>query len=207
VLSFDPVLCLVTDRTLRPENEFLPTLEAALKAGVTWVQFREKSGLSDRAIWELGLRVREITRRYGLPLIVDDRLDLAMALDADGVHLGQTDLPLSALKALWTPQKLWGISVQNLAQAEAAVRDGASYLGVGALFPTASKADAVATAHSTVTLMASLGVPLVGIGGITPERMPQVRRLGCTGVAVISAIWGNADPAQAVRSFLEAWQA
>ena len=206
MLNFDPVLCLVTDKTMRPEEEFLPTLEAALKAGVTWVQFREKSGLSDRAVWELGQRVREITRRYGVPLIVDDRLDLAMALDADGVHLGQTDLPLSAVKALW-PRKLWGISVQNVAQAEAAIRGGASYLGVGALFPTASKADAVATPNSSVTHMASLGIPLVGIGGITPERLPQVRRLGCAGVAVISAIWGSADPAQAVRSFLQAWQA
>lgn len=203
--DFNPVLCLVTDRTLRPRDEFLTVLKTTLEAGVTWVQLREKSGASDREIWELGQSVRALTRAFGVPLVVDDRLDLAMALEADGVHLGQNDLPLAQARRLWPQGQLWGVSVHTLTQAQQATREGATYLGVGALFPTSSKADALPAEHAKVREFTSLGLPLIGIGGITAERMPQVRALGCAGVAVISAVWGAKDPVDEVHRFRTAW--
>ena len=204
-LDFNPVLCLVTDRTNRSREEFLTTLKATLEAGVTWVQLREKAGASDREIWELGLHVRALTQIYKVPLVVDDRLDLAMALDADGVHLGQTDLPLAQARRLWPEGRIWGVSVHTREQAEQALHEGATYLGVGALFPTASKADAVPAAHAGVRDLTALGLPLIGIGGLTAERLPSVQALGCAGVAAISAIWGAEDPAAEVRRFRAAW--
>ena len=203
--DFNPVLCLVTDRTLKPRDEFLSVLKATLEAGVTWVQLREKTGSSDREIWELGQNVRALTRAFRVPLVVDDRVDLAMALEADGVHLGQNDLPLAQARRLWPQGRLWGVSVHTHDQAEQAAREGATYLGVGAMFPTSSKADALPAEHDRVRDLTSLGLPLIGIGGITPGRMPQVRALGCAGVAVISAVWGAPDPADEVRRFLAAW--
>jgi len=98
MLRFDSSLCLITDRSFCPKADFFPILETAIDSGVTWVQFREKSGLADREMFELGQKVRELTARKGVPMIVNDRLDLAMALDADGIHLGQGDLPLWAAK-------------------------------------------------------------------------------------------------------------
>lgn len=203
--NFDPFLCLVTDRSFRPEAEFLPAVEAAVSAGVTWVQFREKAGLSDRKTYELGLELRRITRRLGVPLVVDDRLDLAMALDADGVHVGQNDLPLGVLKKLWGGDKLWGVSVSTRQEAEEALAAGAAYVGVGALFPTGSKSDAVVLPPGRLADLKGVGLPLIGIGGITADRARVLKKEGLDGVAVISAILGAPDPAQAVRDFRAAW--
>ncbi len=203
--SFDLALCLVTDRSFRPEAEFLSTIEAAIDAGMTWVQFREKSGLSDRAAWKLASDVRELTLRKGVPMIVDDRLDIAMAVDADGVHLGQTDLPLKAVRNLWKPEKLWGISVFTPEQARTALTEGADYVGVGALFPTGTKADALPVAPVNLPQLAAIGLPVIGIGGITAERTPDLRRQGCAGVAVVSAVWGASDPARAAAALVKAW--
>jgi len=205
VWNFDPWLCLVTDRSFRPEAEFLSTLEAAVDAGATWVQFREKAGLSDRAAWKLATEVRALTRRKRVPLIVDDRLDLAMAVDADGVHLGQTDLPLAAVRGLWKPGKLWGISVFTVEEARAARDAGADYVGVGALFHTTTKADALPVMPANLPALAAVGLPVIGIGGVTPERSTELRRRGCAGVAVVSAVWGAPDPARAVDDFARAW--
>ncbi len=203
--SFDPWLCLVTDRSFRPEAEFLSTIEAAIDAGVTWVQFREKSGLTDRAAFKLAREVRELTLRKNVPLIIDDRLDLAMAVDADGVHLGQTDLPLAAARGLWKTGKLWGISVFTPEQAQTARREGADYVGVGALFPTGTKTDALPVAPIGLPALTAVGLPVIGIGGITPELTADLRRRGCAGVAVVSAVWGARDPGAAVTAFVDAW--
>lgn len=206
MLRFDSSLCLITDRSFCPKANFFPILETAIDSGVTWVQFREKSGLADREMFELGQKVRELTARKGVPMIVNDRLDLAMALDADGIHLGQGDLPLWAAKKLWRPDKIYGISAQTLEQAEKALHDGADYLGIGALFPTISKNDAIMVHHRQIELIRMLGVPLIGIGGITPERIKDIRRFGFSGIAVISAIWGAPDPAKAVQTFVQQWK-
>jgi thiamine-phosphate pyrophosphorylase len=205
VWSFDPWLCLVTDRSFRPEAEFLSTIEAAIDAGVTWVQFREKAGLTDRAAWKLAAQVRELTLRKNVPLIIDDRLDLAMAVDADGVHLGQTDLPLAAVRGQWKAGKLWGVSVFTPEQTQAARREGADYVGVGALFPTDTKVDALPVPPLGLPGLTAVGLPVIGIGGITPERTADLRRRGCAGVAVVSAVWGARDPAAAVTAFVRAW--
>ena len=203
--TFDPAICLVTDRSFRAETEFLSTIEAAVDAGVTWVQFREKAGLSDRAAWKLAEQVRELTLRKNVPLIIDDRLDLAMAVDADGVHLGQSDLPLTAVRPLWKPGKLWGVSVFTAEEAREARLAGADYVGVGALFPTATKADALPVAPLHLPELAAEGLPVIGIGGITPERTADLRRLGCAGIAVVSAVWNAGDPAAVVNAFVRAW--
>ncbi len=207
-MSFDPVLCLVTDRSFRGEAEFLPTIERAVDAGVTWVQYREKAGLSDRRVYELGIALRALARRKRVPLVVNDRLDLAMALDADGVHLGQGDLPLRAAKRLWEPGKIWGVSAATREAAREAREAGADYLGVGAVYPTATKADAAPIEKAALRELAvSSGLPVIAIGGIRAGNMAELRALGCAGVAVVSGIWAAADPAEAVKDFLARWGA
>ncbi len=205
MLNFDPWLCLVTDRSFRPEAEFLATIETAIDAGVTWVQFREKAGVSDRQTWRLASEVRELTLRKGVPLVIDDRLDIAMAVDADGVHLGQTDVPLSAVRALWKPGKFWGVSVFTVEEALDAHNDGADYVGAGALFPTMTKTDALPVAVADLPLLSEAGLPVIGIGGITPDRAAALRLSGCSGLAVVSALWAAPDVAAVVRRFASAW--
>ncbi|MBN8219212.1 MAG: thiamine phosphate synthase, partial [Spirochaetes bacterium] len=140
-MTFDPRLCLVTERAFRPGGDFLAVLDAVLPRGVTLLQFRDKTGLGDRELLALGREVLALARKHRVPLIVNDRLDLAMALDADGVHLGQKDLPLALARKLWDPRRLFGISVNTPEQAREAAVGGAAYLGAGALLPTATKPD------------------------------------------------------------------
>ncbi|AEJ18340.1 thiamine phosphate synthase [Gracilinema caldarium] len=205
MLPFDARLCLITDRSFCSSDDFFRILEISIDAGVTWVQFREKSGPNDRDIFELGKKVRALTARKGVPMIVNDRLDLAMALEADGIHLGQGDLPLEVAKKLWRPNKIYGLSVQTLEHAERARHDGADYLGLGSLFPTSSKNDAIMVHHQQIELIKMIGIPLIGIGGITPERIKEIRNLNLSGVAVISAIWGAPDPSAVVKQFIQQW--
>lgn len=199
-------LCLVTDRGFRPFREFLGTIEAAIAAGVTMVQFREKAShrgqpaLSDRESYRLGCQIRNLTRATGTLLVVDDRLDLAMAIDADGVHLGQTDLPLALARKLWGETKLYGLSVASIPEAQAALAEGADYLGVGAVFPTATKTDGPsADLDCLAGIVKASRLPVIAIGGIGVNNVTAVMQTGCAGIAVVSAIWGAANPAAAAE--------
>ena len=196
----DACLCLVTDRSFVPEARFLDTVAAAIEGGATIVQLRDKGGRSDRAVYEEGRRLRALCAERGVPFIVDDRLDLAMALDADGVHLGQDDLPLSVARGLWKADAIYGASASSIEEALAAEREGADYVGVGAVFPTATKSDARCTGLAGLgEIVGAVGIPVMAIGGIGIGNAAEVMASGCAGLAVVSAIWAAGDPRAAAK--------
>ena len=176
--------------------------EAAFAGGVTALQLREKDGLSDREIYEEALALRALCRAHDRLFLVDDRLDLALASDADGVHLGQKDIPAAAAARILPPGLILGLSVRTLAEARAALADGAAYLGVGAVFPTASKDGAALVRPETVREIVALGAPTVAIGGLTQANAPEAWALGVTGLAVISALTRAPDPKAAAAGLL-----
>jgi thiamine-phosphate diphosphorylase len=177
--------------------------EAAFDGGVTALQLREKDGLSDREIYEEAVVLRELCRVRGRLFLIDDRLDLALAVGADGVHLGQQDLPAAAAARLLPPGLILGISVRTMEEARAALADGAAYLGVGAIFPTGSKDGAALVSPETVREIAALGAPTVAVGGLTPANARAAWAMGVAGLAVISALTRASDPRAAAAGLLE----
>jgi thiamine-phosphate pyrophosphorylase len=167
---------------------------------VTVVQLREKDA-PGRFFLEEARRLKELLAEYRVPLIINDRVDVALAADADGVHLGQDDLPLEAGRALLGPDKVIGISVSTVTEAEAAAAGGADYLGVSAIFATPTKTDTPPPIglEGVARLRAAVNLPLVGIGGLNPTNAAAVIRAGCDGIAVVSAIMAAPDPEQAAR--------
>lgn len=189
----------MTDRGNLSEQDFLTKIEQAILGGVTCVQLREKE-LSSRAFYELALQVKAVTDRYHIPFLINDRLDIALAVNASGVHLGQSDLPVAVARHLLGSDKLIGISAKTVAQALAAQAlaaqaGGADYLGVGAMFPTTTK---VITQEITrETLMAiteTVKLPVVAIGGISKANRHQLIGTGIAGIAVVSAIMRASHP-------------
>lgn len=200
--GFDLRLCLITDRGFCTPERFLPILAESLDAGVTWVQFREKRGLDDRAAFELALQVRALTRARDIPLVVDDRLDLAMAIEADGLHVGQRDLPVAAIRKLWPQIPLLGLTVSTSAQVEYARQLGVDYLGAGA-FSTQTKPDCIAVGAPTLReFVLQGGLPVIATGGVKPENTRALMASGCGGVAVVSAIWAAERPGEVVQALL-----
>ncbi|WNS45660.1 thiamine phosphate synthase [Paenibacillus sp. MMS20-IR301] len=182
------------------------TLSAAAAGGITLFQFREKGAgaLTGSARLELGAQLRHICRGHSIPFIVNDDLELALALDADGVHAGQDDLPAAEIRQRLGGQKIIGVSAHNLAEAQQAIADGADYLGIGPVYPTSSKEDAEAVQGTAVIEQlrsSGLQIPLVGIGGITLDNALPVLKAGADGISVISAIAGAADIAAAAGNF------
>jgi thiamine-phosphate pyrophosphorylase len=182
------------------------TLSAAADGGITLFQFREKGpgSLTGAALPELGQQLRQICRAYRVPFIVNDDLELAVALDADGVHVGQDDLPARMIRQRLGEHKIIGVSAHNLAEARQAIADGADYLGIGPVYPTSSKEDAEAVQGTAVIeelRRSGLNIPLVGIGGITLENALPVIRAGADGISVISAIAGAGDIRETAREF------
>lgn len=194
---------LVTEEALSGGRTSEEIAVAALAAGIRIVQVREKEGTARRAL-EIALALRSVTRESGALLLVNDRLDLALAAGADGVHLGQDDLPVATARAILGPDALIGLSITDPAQLEAAdVRD-ADYLGVGAVFPTSSKADARDTGLELLAAArAAVVLPIVAIGGITVHNAAAAVQAGADVLAVISAIAGAPDPGAAARRLLE----
>lgn len=197
--SLDLTVYVVTDRSFGDAEDFWGRLEEVLDAGTTCLQIREKGSVRD--LYETALRVRPMARSRGIPMIVNDRLDVAMAVDADGVHLGQSDLDAGAARRLWGPRKWIGVSAKSEAEIRQAERDGADHLGMGAVFPTSTKSDADAVAPPLLKQLTSLTtLPVVGIGGITVANAAQVFQSGCRGVAVVSAVWSSPRPGEVVRA-------
>lgn len=195
---------LVTEEALSRGRTSIEVAEAALGAGIGAIQVREKETTARRAL-EIALALRALTRERGSLLLVNDRLDLALAAGADGVHLGQEDLPVSTARALLGPHALIGLSITHPDQLDAPDAAQADYLGVGAVFPTSSKADAEQTGLELLAAArARSEAPIVAIGGITVENAPVAIRAGAHVVAVISAVCGATDPAAAARQLLEA---
>ncbi|MFT4882927.1 MAG: thiamine-phosphate pyrophosphorylase [Natronomonas sp.] len=195
---------LVTDAGLSAGRSTVDIVEAAVRGGADVVQLREKSASANER-YELGREVREITREAGVPLVVNDRVDLAAALDADGVHLGDDDLPVSVAREQLGEDALIGRSVSTPEAARRAEEAGADYLGVGAVFATDSKDD-VPPEEQGIGLdriravREATDLPFVGIGGVTPGNAAGVVEAGADGVAVISAITGADDPETATRA-------
>lgn len=163
------------------------------------LQLREKE-LASRAFYEEALAMKQLAHQYRVPLIINDRLDIALACDADGLHVGQQDLPVAAARRLLGPDKLIGASVQTVAEAIQAQHDGADYLGVGAMFATATKPDALPVSRETLQgICEAVSVPLVLIGGLNEQTLPAFKGEPVEGVAVVSAILANPDPKHAAQ--------
>ncbi|MGB9812101.1 MAG: thiamine phosphate synthase [Thermovenabulum sp.] len=186
--NIDYSLYLITDRTYLKDRSLFDAVEEAIKAGVTVVQLREKN-ISDREFYEMGLKLREVTKKYGVPLIINDRVDIAIAVDADGVHLGQEELPAKVVREVIGYKKIIGVSASSLKEAEEAYKCGADYIGVGAIFPTPSKKDAKYVGLQTLKeITEKIPIPVLAIGGITKENIQEVLKYNIKGVCCISAI-------------------
>jgi thiamine-phosphate pyrophosphorylase len=197
--DIDYSLYLVTDRGLMAASSIEECVEQAVSGGCTVVQLREKTA-SSREFYETALRVRKITADLGVPLIINDRADIALAVNADGVHVGQDDLPLDAARRLMGKDAIIGASVNNLTEALAAVAMGADYLGVGAMFATGTKTDAdIASMDELRRIRAEIKIPVVVIGGINKNNVPLFAGTGIDGIAVVSAIVSQKDPGGAAR--------
>ncbi|MBA4541537.1 MULTISPECIES: thiamine phosphate synthase [Thermoactinomyces] len=189
-----------------PHQDPVRVLEQAINGGITCFQYREKnSGLHMHQTVLLGKKLRRLCREHGIPFLVNDRVDLALILEADGVHIGQEDLPASEVRKIIGPDRILGVSAETPAEAEQAMLDGADYIGVGPMYSTLSKKDAGEPigpdAIQQIRRQIGSDFPIVGIGGITPERTPQVMEAGADGVAVISAISKSGEPSEAARRF------
>jgi thiamine-phosphate pyrophosphorylase len=184
-------LYLITDRKVLEGKELLSCIEDAIKGGVTLVQLREKN-MNAFDYYNLALRVKGLLKGYGIPLIINDRVDIALAVDADGVHLGSEDLPITAARKLMGNDRIIGASANCIEEALEFQRQGADYLGVGALFPTKTKSN---TEHVTLTQLKAIKeavkIPVVGIGGISIENAASVKVAGVDGIAVASGILGS----------------
>ncbi|WP_179395828.1 thiamine phosphate synthase [Lacticaseibacillus absianus] len=206
-LRDDLTLYAVTDRAWLNGRRLVDCVEAALQGGVTMVQLREKH--LDRATFIAEARaLKSLCARYAVPLLINDDLTVAQAVDADGLHVGQSDLAAGTVRAQWQPGKLLGVSAQTVETALAAEAAGADYLGVGAVFPTSTKADAVDVPLATLrAITQAVHIPVVAIGGIDALTLPQLTGSGLAGVAVVSALFAAPDitaSAQALRRQLGA---
>jgi thiamine-phosphate pyrophosphorylase len=189
----DYALYLVTDRNLTLGRDLVTCVEQAIAGGVTMVQLREKN-LSTRDFYQQAQQLKLITDKYNLPLIINDRLDIALAVDAAGVHLGQADLPAAVARQILGPDKIIGVSTSTLAESLLAQSDGADYLGVGAMFPTATKTDADAVSFAELaSICEHVRIPVVAIGGINAANANECWDAGVTGLAVVSAILAQPD--------------
>lgn len=195
---------LILDPALTLGRPPLEIAEAALRGGITMLQLRWKSGPL-REMLQLGEALQKLCQRYGVPFLINDRVDVALALRADGVHLGQEDLPPEVARRLLGAQALIGVSARTPDQARAAEAAGADYLGTGSVFPTSSKANPILIGlEGLATVIRSTRLPVVAIGGVSPENATACIRAGAAGVAVISAITQAPDPEAAARALRQA---
>ena len=197
-------LYLVTARYDESESEFLNKIETACANGVTVVQLREKN-LSTRDYYELAIKVKQITDKYDLPLIIDDRIDICLAVDAHGAHIGDDELPVKVARKLLGKDKILGVSAKTVTRATEAASDGANYLGTGAIFPTQTKVVTKQTSIDTLkAITAAVNIPVVAIGGITEERIDVFKGTEIVGVAIVSEIMKATNIAQKVQRLKKA---
>ena len=198
--SIDYSLYLVTDTDLCTLNSIERAVENAILGGVTVVQVREKTA-SSLELYNLSMKIKAITDKYNIPIIINDRLDIALSIDAAGLHIGQDDIPTHIARRLLGEGKILGVSARNIDEAMRAKNDGADYLGVGAVFNTTTKLDAKNTGLELLTeVKLSVNLPIVAIGGINKTNVHLVK--GIDGIAVVSAIIGQPDETQAARELL-----
>ncbi len=189
----DYTLYLVTDRELMSTKTLEEAVEQAIMGGCTLVQLREKTA-SSREFYQTALNIKTITDKYKVPLIINDRVDIALAIDADGVHVGQSDLPATIVRKIIGKDKILGVSAGCAEKAIEAQREGADYIGVGALFSTSTKTDAKSVSKETLMkIIKEVSIPVVGIGGINEQNAARLKNTGIDGIAVVSAIIAQKD--------------
>ena len=195
--DIDYSVYLVTDRRNKTDEEFLNIIEEAIKGGTTIVQLREKTA-STKEFYDLALKVKEITSKYGVPLLINDRIDIALAVDSEGVHIGQDDMPADIAREIIGEDKILGVSASTVEEAKKAEIDSADYIGSGAVFPTATKDDADSVSKEELKeIVDSIDIPVVAIGGITIENAHTLKASGIAGFSVVSAIMSAEDPKEA----------
>ena len=197
-------LYLVTDSTGLMQEVFLSKVEAALQGGVTILQLREKDK-STREYMELATKVHVLARKYNVPLIIDDRVDVALAIEAEGVHLGQSDMPVDIARKLAGKDMIIGATTKTVDQALEAYEKGADYLGVGAIYPTTTKVKTVLTSVDTLKdICAAVPIPVNAIGGLNKDNVQVLKGAPIAGFCVVSAIMKSEDPRLAAKELLEA---
>ncbi len=195
--KFDSSLYFITDSTSYSEEEFLYRVEQALQGGATLLQLREKDK-STREYMSLAEKVHNISKRYNVPLIIDDRVDVALAIDAEGVHVGQSDMPVSLARKLMGSDKIVGATTKTVPQALEAYEQGADYLGVGAIYPTTTKVKTVLTSTSTLRdICSAVPIPVGAIGGLNKGNLDILAGIPIAGICVVSTIMKADDPKQA----------
>ena len=195
-------LYLVTNRYQDSVERFLEKVETACRSGVTIVQLREKN-LTTNQYYQLAKQVKEITDAYQVPLIIDDRLDVCLAVDAAGLHIGDDELPVPVARQVLGPDKILGVTAKTVKRALEAEEGGADYLGTGAIFPTTTKENAPITLISTLkTICQRVAIPVVAIGGLTSENIDQLIGTGIAGVAVVRDLMQAEDIEAKTQAFL-----
>ena len=189
--NIDYSVYLVTDRDLLKGRNLTEVIEEAILGGTSIVQLREKYA-SSLEFYEVAKEVKKITDKYNVPLIINDRIDIALAIDASGVHLGQSDIPCSIARKILPKGKIIGVSAHNLNEAEKALKDGADYLGCGAVFNTSTKKDVTTLSYEGLKeITDNINIPIVAIGGINENNIITLKGSGINGVAVVSSIIGK----------------
>ena len=198
------LLYAVTDRHWLGDKTLAEVVKESLDGGVSFLQLREKDLGEDR-FYEEAVELQALAAEYGVPFVVNDNVEIALRMGADGVHVGQSDMEAGDVRALIGPGKILGVSAQTVEQAVQAEKRGADYLGVGAVFPTGSKDDAVEVSHETLKAICdAVSIPVVAIGGITRENTRELAGSGICGIAVISAIYGQKDVKEAAMRLRKA---
>lgn len=189
----DFTLYAVTDRHWLNGSTLTKQVENALKGGATFIQLREKN-LDDESFFKEAVEIKDLCKRYNVPFVINDNVDIALKIDADGVHVGQDDMEASKLRKLLGPDKIIGVSAHTVTEALKAKEAGADYLGVGAVFPTGSKDDVSVLPHETLRdICNAVDIPVIAIGGITKDNVIELKGSGIDGIAVISAIFAQDD--------------
>ena len=203
----DLLLYAVTDRSWLNGETLYAQVEKALKGGVSFVQLREKA-LDEQAFLEEAKEIQKLCEQYHVPFVINDNVEIAAQIGADGVHVGQSDMEAGDVREKLGPDRIIGVSAQTVEQAVRAQERGADYLGVGAVFPTGSKADAVEVSHETVrAITEAVDIPVIAIGGITKDNVSELSGTGICGIAVISAIFAQEDIEGAARVLKERTEA
>lgn len=201
--NFDPSLYFITDSSGYEEEEFLWRVEQGLLGGATLLQLREKKRTTREYI-ALAEKVHAIARKHRVPLIIDDRVDVALAVDAEGVHVGASDMPVAMARKLMGPGKIVGATAKTVPQARDAYEQGADYLGVGAIYPTTTKVKTVLTSTDTLRKICdAVPIPVSAIGGLNRDNIGVLTGIPIAGICVVSAIMKADDPRQAAGSLME----
>lgn len=196
-MKFDSSMYFITDSSNYSEEKFLHRVEQALMGGITLLQLREKDK-STREYMDLAEKVHTLTKKYNVPLIIDDRVDVALAIDAEGVHVGQSDMPVSIARKLMGDDKIVGATTKTVEQAVEAYAQGADYLGVGAIYPTTTKVKTVLTSTETLgNICSAVPIPVNAIGGLNKDNIDILKGIPIAGICVVSAIMKADNPKQA----------